>query len=640
MPSQFKQVLLGSPKRNEQLAHERLSKKVGLSVLSSDAISSVAYATEEILIALSIAGAGALQLVTPLGLAIASLMLIVGMSYRQTIKAYPNGGGSYIVAKENLGNHAGLVAGASLLTDYILTVSVSISAGTAAITSAYPPLLPYTVPLAVVLTVLLAVINLRGVKESGMLLAWPTYAFIGLLLFTILSGFFRLASGGTIPVPAHPIIPEVQGLTIFLIMRAFASGCVAMTGTEAIANGVQVFKAPEARNARITLTWMIGILATFFLSLNALALLTGVHPSEAETVVSQLARGILGTGPVYYALQASTAILLVLAANTAYADFPRLSSFMAGDGFMPRQFKERGFRLVHSNGVILLTGVAIALIVVFAGKTNSLIPLYAVGVFTAFTLSQTGMVVHWWKSREPGWHYSIVMNGVGATATFIVLWIIIIGKFTTGAWVVVILIPTLIAYFLWVRRQYDITEEKLRLRDVDLQNMKYRAVSKMHNHVVLLVANVDRRLMRAIQYARSLKADSIEAIFIDVTGDKAAEMRSTWDHLEVGIRLTIIESPYREIIGPILDYIHNIPKPTKDHVVTVILPEFVPESVPDYMLHDQTSFWIKTTLFQEPGVILADVPYHLSVEERREAEEPAGRLTGREPEPGIPPAST
>ena len=623
MPNALKQILLGRPIHNREAAHQRLSNPVALAVFSSDALSSVAYATEEILLALAIAGTGALGVAWPISISIAVLLIIVAFSYRQTIKAYPGGGGAYIVAKENLGNLPGLVAGGALLVDYVLTVAVSISAGTAALTSAIPEALPYKVWIAVALVAALAVLNLRGVKESGALFAGPTFFFIAMLALTLVVGFYKQFVGGGIPITPHvfPVEPGLAatGLGLFLVMKAFASGCTAMTGVEAIANGVQAFKQPESLNARRTLTWMAGILLFMFLGTSGLAALTHVTPFvrviagqhvTIETIISQLARGIYGTGVLYYMLQAGTVLILVLAANTSYADFPRLGSFMAGDGYLPKALRDRGSRLVYSNGMLLLTAMAALLLVMFGGETSRLIPLYAIGVFTSFTLSQAGMVVHWWKNREPGWHWSMAVNGLGSVTTLVVLLVLAVAKFTSGAWIVMILVPILVAYFEWVKRAYVRSAARVALPPDEELEFSYRSHNAMHNHVVLLFSTIDRRLVRAVQYARSIKADVIEGLVVDVTGDKAEAVRAEWERLELGYKLTVIESPYREIIDPIRDYICAIPRPTHDHVVTVILPEFVPETRAEYMLHDQTSYWIKTALFRLPGVIIADIPYH------------------------------
>jgi amino acid transporter len=623
MPNAMKRALLGRPIHNDEAGHQRLSNPVALAVFSSDALSSVAYATEEIVLALAVAGAGALAIAWPISLAIGALLIIVAFSYRQTIKAYPSGGGAYIVAKENLGDFPGLVAGGALLIDYVLTVAVSISAGTAAITSALPQVLPYNLWLAVALVLVLAIMNLRGIKESGAFFAGPTFFFVVMLAITILAGLYRQFFGGGIPLTPHAFPVEqgvaAAGLSLFLIMRAFASGCTAMTGVEAIANGVQAFKAPEATNARRTLTWMAGILLFLFLGTSALAVLTRVtpdvilvagQPETVQTILSQLAHGIFGTGFMYYLLQAGTALILILAANTSYADFPRLGSFMAGDGYLPKALKDRGSRLVYSNGMILLTAMSILLLLVFGGETSRLIPLYAIGVFMSFTLSQAGMVVHWFKNREPHWHFSAFVNGLGAVTTLVVLVVIASAKFMSGAWIVLLLIPILVAYFEWVKRAYVRAARRVAIPLDEELDFSYRSHNEMHNHVVLLFSSIDRRLVRAVQYARSIRADVIEGLFVDVTGDRAAAVRAEWERLELGYKLTVIESPYREIIDPIRDYICSIPRPTHDHVVTVILPEFVPETRAEFMLHDQTSYWIKNALFQLPGVILADIPYH------------------------------
>ncbi len=610
MPSRIKQFLLGRPLSTAEAAHQRLSNIVALATFSSDALSSVAYATEEILLALVIAGSAPLKLALPISMGIGLLLVIVATSYRQTIKAYPNGGGAYIVAKHNLGTFPGLVAGASLLIDYILTVAVSVSAGTAAVTSALPVLAPWRVHIAVAFVVVLVVANLRGVKESGVLFAGPTYVFVILLGALIIVGVARYFMGDVVAV-RHIAVQASSDLTLFILLKAFASGCTAMTGIEAIANGVQAFRQPEAHNARKTLAWMAGLLLFMFLGTSFLATVTGVTPVETgETVVSQIARGTFGTGMLYYLLQAATAAILVLAANTSFADFPRLGSIMAADGFLPKQLKERGSRLVYSNGMLLLTAVSILLLVVFAGDTHRLIPLYAVGVFTSFTLSQSGMVVHWWKCREPGWHWSIVVNGVGAVATFVVLLVIGVAKFAAGAWIVILLIPLTVAYLWWVSRHYRAVAVRLAIPPEEAAEFDYRSVNPMHNHVVLLVSTIDRKLVRALQYARTLRADKLEAVFVDVVGTDAERMRKDWERYDFGIELTVLESPFREIVEPIRDFVRAIPKPDHDHVVTVIVPEYVPESAHDVVLHEQTSFWIKNMLFAEPGVIIADVPYH------------------------------
>ncbi|MBN2248547.1 MAG: APC family permease [Coriobacteriia bacterium] len=612
MAGPLKRFLLGDPLHNREAMHQRLSNPVALAVFSSDALSSVAYAPHEIMLMLALAGTAALSLTLPIAVAIGVLLVIVVLSYRQTIREYPGGGGSYIVAKENLGTVPGLVAGASLLVDYILTVAVSISAAVAAITSARPELLPYTVPIAIGFVLLLAVANLRGVKESGTIFAGPTFAFIALIGFMVVAGLVRFATGDpfTVPVPAEPI-EIVQSLGLFLVLKAFASGCTAMTGVEAIANGVQAFRQPEGKNASITLTWMAGILLFLFTGIVLLSTLAGVQPSETETVISQLSRAMFGTGWFYYVISASVAAILVLAANTAYADFPRLSSFVADDDFLPHQLRDRGHRLVFSNGIILLTIAAIVLLVAFGGVTTRLIPLYAVGVFLSFTLSQAGMVRHHLRIREQGWQRSLAINAVGATATGVVTAVIATAKFAHGAWIVLILIPAIVALFLWVRRQYDRVRKDLAIRPDEFADLDWQSYNRMHNHVIVLVKSIDRRLVRALRYARTLQADRVEALYVDIDGTGDV-FRRRWDKAAFGIKLTIIESPYREILSPIMEFIRAVPRPTNDHVVTVILPEYAPENVGDAILHDQTSLFLKQQLFGEPGVILTDVPYHIN----------------------------
>jgi len=625
MASRVKNFFLGDPLHNEESRHQRLSNPIALAVFSSDAISSVAYATGEIVLVLALAGSTYLHLAWPISVAIAVLLVIVAISYRQTIRAYPGGGGSYIVAKENLGNTAGLIAGASLLVDYVLTVAVSISAGTAAITSAFPKLVPFRVEIALALILLLAVGNLRGVKESGAVFSVPTFLFISLIGTTILYGLFLYFTKGAaaiqIPPSEEPIV-AVQGLTIFLILKAFASGCTAMTGVEAIANGVQAFREPSSKNAAKTLGWMAGILLFLFLGISFLAVAAGVQPTE-ETVISQLSRQLFGTSLLYYIISFATMGILVVAANTSYADFPRLSSFMATDDYLPHQLKDRGYRLVHSNGILLLTVAAAVLVVAFQGEVSALIPLYALGVFLCFTLSQAGMVIHWFKYKEsdPRWRRAAVINAFGALVTGVVFTVVAVSKFWDGGWVVLVLVPIMITYFAWVKRRYDFVRAELALPESELVDLNWQSYNRMHNHVVVLVKGIDRRLVRALQYAKTLRADSTEAVFVDVSGEEADAIRANWEKGGFGIKLTVIPSPYREVIAPVLDYIRAVPRPNKDHIVTVIVPEYAPSNAADAMLHDQTSFWIKQQLFGEQGVIVADVPYHPSFDD----DEPAAK---------------
>jgi amino acid transporter len=621
MPSRFKNVFLGDPLHNKESMHQRLSNGIALAVFSSDAISSVAYATGEIILVLSIAGAAFLHLAWWISLAIAALLIIVASSYRQTIRAYPQGGGSYVVARENLGDFAGLIAGASLLVDYVLTVSVSIASGTAAVTSAIPSLVPYTIPICLVFIGILAVGNLRGIRESGALFSSLTFTFIASAALMVVWGIATVIMKGApaIQVPSsHTEVAGLGALSGILLLRAFASGCTAMTGVEAIANGVQAFREPVAKNAAKTMTRLAVILTFLFLGITWLAVTAGVRDVEHETVISQLSRQLFGTGPVYFLISFATMAILVIAANTSFAGFPLLSSFMASHDFLPHQLKDRGYRLVHSNGILLLTAAAAALIVAFRGQTSALIPLYAVGVFTAFTLSQAGMVRHWLGNRDdPRWRMSVVINAVGCLSTGVVLSVIAVAKFTEGAWIVVVLVPIMVSYFMWVKRHYDMVKAELALPESELVDLNWQAYNRLHNHVILLVKDIDRRLVRALQYTKSLRADTVEAVFVDVSGEQAVSFREEWDQAGLGIKLTIVESPYREVISPVLDYVRSFPRPTKDHVVTVIVPEYAPMNAADGMLHDQTSFWIKQQLFGEDGVIVADVPYHPSFDEEK-----------------------
>jgi amino acid transporter len=636
MPSRVKNLFLGDPLHNEESRHQRLSNPIALAVFSSDAISSVAYATGEIILVLSIAGSAFLHLAWPITLAIAALLIIVSLSYRQTIRAYPSGGGSYIVAKENLGENAGLVAGASLLVDYVLTVAVSIASGTAAITSAFPALLPWTVPICLLFIAILAIGNLRGVKESGAVFSVPTYTFIVLIAGMIIWGLFLVVTKGTaavaVPSSREPIA-GLGALSFFLFLRAFASGCTAMTGVEAIANGVQAFAEPVSKNAAKTLTWMAGILLFLFVGIGYLAVVAGVRNVETDTVISQISRQFFGTGFLYYAISFATMGILIVAANTSYADFPRLTSFMASDDFLPHQLKDKGYRLVHSNGILILTAASALLVVLFGGKTSALIPLYALGVFMCFTLSQTGMVIHWLKNKDdPKWKMSAAVNVVGAITTGVVFTIVAVSKLTEGGWIVVVLVPIMIAYFVWVRRRYDAVRAELALPADELVDLNWQSYNKLHNHVIVLVKTIDRRLVRALQYAKTLRAESVDAIFVDVSGEEGPAFRKQWDEAEMGIKLTVVESNYREVIAPVIDYVRNFPRATRDDVVTVIVPEYAPMNAADAMLHDQTSFWIKQQLFGEEGVIVADVPYHPSFDEIR-AQRPVNA-----PKPVQPPA--
>jgi len=601
----LKRMLVGPPMPLAQARHERLRKRVALAVFSSDALSSVAYATEEILLIAVLAGTAALHLSVPISMAITGLLAIVAISYQQTIHAYPSGGGSYIVARANLGAVAGLIAAAALLVDYVLTVSVSVAAGVAAVTSAFPQLATHKVALGVGCVAVIALANIRGVRESGRIFAVPTYFFVLSFGFMIAEGLFRLATG-SLPRTPPPALPAAEALTWFLILRAFSSGCTAMTGTEAISNGIPAFRTPESRNAAITLGWMAAILGSFFIGLTVLADRLGIVPTEAETVVSQIARRLHGTGVFYYLIQAATALILVLAANTSFADFPRLSSLLARDRYIPRQFANLGERLVFSNGIMVLGAMAALLLVVFGGDTHALIPLYAVGVFISFTLSQSGMVRHWWKDRLPGWRHKIGINGLGALATGVVTIVIAATKFTHGAWIVVLVIPTLVATFLAMRRHYDDVAEQLSLDGL-------AGPPQLHHTVLIIVGDLHRGVVRAVQYAKTLASPSVavRAVFVETDPAKTAKLEEKWARWGLGVPLVILNSPYRSLLRPLIEYLDALQSLGDDHMVTVVIPEFLPSKWWQHVLHNQTALLVKGALLFRKNTVVADVPYLL-----------------------------
>lgn len=605
MPSFWlKRFLLGRPLPTYRLKYERLPKVLGLAVFSSDALSSVAYATEEILLILITAGIAALSLSWPIAIAIVALLAIVVTSYRQTIHAYPSGGGAYIVAKENLGRRAGLVAGAALMIDYVLTVAVSIAAGVAAITSAIPVLFAHRVALGVLAILLVTLVNLRGVKESGTIFAIPTYAFIISFFTMVLTGLGQYILYGAPEAMAQPVPPATTTLTWFLVLRAFSSGCAALTGVEAISNGVQAFQPPEAKNASTTLSWMALILGSLFLGLTFLADHYEVAPREGETVVSQLAWNIFGGGLFYYVIQAATALILIMAANTSYAGFPLLASLLARDGFLPRQMINLGDRLVFSNGILILGVLATSLIIIFHGSTHALIPLYAVGVFLSFTLSQTGMVRHWLKDRPAGWRRGIVINSIGALTTALVLLVITVTKFTHGAWIVLVLLPTLTFVFRKIRFHYGVVAAQLTLRE-------FRLPPALSKHTVLLpISGLHRQIIPALQYARLLSED-VRVIYVDQNPEMTARLRAEWEKWGEGIALVVLESPYRSIVQPLVQYLEHLRSADPEHIVTVVLPEFVPAQWWQHMLHNQTALQIKGALLFQRGVVVTSVPYHL-----------------------------
>lgn len=620
MPTPYKhlkRILFGRPLASDRLEHERLNKKTALAVLSSDAISSVAYATDQILLVLAVLGTAALSYVVPISAVIVGLLVLVALSYRQTIFAYPQGGGSYTVAKDNLGQTSGLIAAAALLTDYILTVAVSISGGVEQIASAYPVLKPHTVPLCVASIVFLAAINLRGVRESGIAFSVPTYVFIVMMLAMIGTGIVR-GLAGLGPAPASGALkvdvvsasqhggsggfPAGFALT-FLILRAFAEGCVAMTGTEAISNGVTAFKAPSPRNAASTMGWMAAILAIFFLSTSYLARHYGIMPTMADPVTSQLGRHVFGGGPLYYLLQYATFALLVLAANTAFADFPRLSSILATDRYMPRQFAARGDRLAFSNGIIALALVAILLVWLFSGVTSALIPLYAIGVFVCFTLSQAGMVIHWRRTREPGWRWRAVLNGLGAVATAAVVIVQIATKFTSGAWIVVLIIPVIIVLLRRIHRHYEHFDREI----------AYTGQSPLiflHHTVVVPVNSITKPTAGALVYATTISED-VRAVYVEVDPEKTAKLREQWAAWDIGIDLVVLPSPFRSILRPLVEYVDGLSAKAEADLVTVVVPEIVPRNWLGHFLHNKTALFIRTAFLFRPNVVVTAIPYRI-----------------------------
>ena len=603
-PYWFKRLILGSRLPLAHARHERLGKATGLAVFSSDALSSVAYATEETLRVLILAGAAALTLSVPIGIAIVILVAIVAASYRQTIRAYPQGGGAYIVVKDNLGTFSGLIAGAALLIDYVLTVAVSVAAGVAAITSAVPALFGHRELLGIVAVTAIAFANLRGVRESGAIFAVPTYLFVVSFAGMLGYGLVRFLAGSPPLAEASAAAGVPAELTLFLILRAFASGCTALTGIEAVSDGVIAFKPPEARNARTVLAWMALILGALFLSITLLSSWYGISPGEDETVVSQLARKILGTSVFYYEIQAVTTLILILAANTSFADFPRLLFFMARDGFVPRQFGNRGDRLVYSNGILILGGLAALLIVAFGGDTHALIPLYAVGVFISFTLSQSSMVRHWIRSRESGWRWRAVVNGLGAATTGVVMLVIAATKFTHGAWLVVLLIPVLMVAFFSVNRHYRAVAGQLSLERV-------REEPAFTHTVLVLVGDLHGGVVRALRYAQSL-SPTAKAVFVETDPEKTRKLEEKWGKWGCGVPLVVLTSPYRSLLGPFVEYLDHIQSQGENHMVTIVLPEFIPARWWQQLLHNQTALLIKGSLLFRKNVVVTDVPYHLA----------------------------
>jgi amino acid transporter len=604
----IKRALLGNPLSLKNLEHEKIPKWKALPVFSSDALSSVAYATEEILLVLALAGAAAATWSFPIALVIVGLIILVSISYRETILFYPQGGGAYTVAKDNLGTKAGLLAGAALAIDYVLTVAVSISAGVAAITSAFPQLKALSVTLAIILVIWMTLMNLRGMKESSFIFAFPTYIFIFSVLVLIVVGLVKALSGASIEViEADTHITESVG--IFLLLRAFSSGCTALTGIEAISNGVPAFKEPRQENARKTLVIMVTILSFFFLGITFLALHFRISATEHETVVSQLTRAIVGQGFFYYLIQASTALILVLAANTAYADFPRLASVLAQDKFFPRQLLAIGDKLVFSNGIITLGVLSGFLIWLFNAKTHSLIPLYSVGVFISFTLSQSGMVAHHWRYRERKWKQGLLLNLTGAIATSVVAVIVAITKFTDGAWFVILVLPTFVVIFIAIRTHYDSVAKELVLPQ------KWSLPQAQESLVVIPISGFHQGVLHALQYAKEISQD-IRICTVNIREETTQRLKQEWE-MNVNTsdpqnpKLVVLESPYRSVIYPVLDYMNELEKTFPNRTITVIVPEFITKKFWHNLLHNQTALLLKTRLRYIERRVVVSIGYHL-----------------------------
>ncbi len=627
--SHWRTWLLGRPLPTADAPHEAIGKAVGLAVFSSDALSSTAYATQEMLHILALAGTVAFALVFPISIAIVVLLVLVTISYEQTIQAYAGGGGAYIVARDNIGDFAAQVAGAALLMDYVLTVAVSISSGVAQIVSAFPGLLSHRALLAIVLVIAVMIINLRGVRESGMIVAVPSFLFLAAMYATVVTAFVRQLTGslGQVANPPPVDAAPVQGITLFLLLHAFSSGTTALTGVEAISNGIPAFREPKSRNAGITLLWMAGILASLFLAISYLSVPIGAVPSEQETVISQLARTAFeGRGLLYLTAIGGTTLILVMAANTAYAGFPRLAALQAADGYLPRQLTYRGSRLVYSRGIAVLAAVACALIWLFDASVTGLIPLYAIGVFLSFTLSQLGMARRWWKSGRlaPGqelqergsvlrstrrWRLKMVVNAVGAAITALVTVIFAVTKFAEGAWVVLILIPALVASFYAIHRHYVTLARQL---SVDA----FGPPARVDRHrVILAISGVNRGTLAGLHYARALSED-VTAVYVASDPEAAAAIEEKWGRWGAGVRLVVVHSPYRLLVEPLLDYIRQVSaRRQPNEVITIVVPQFIPNKRWHNLLHAQTAVMLRLALMFQRGIVITNVPYHVGGEE-------------------------
>jgi amino acid transporter len=597
----IKRLFIGHPLATEHLQHQKLSNTMALAVFSSDAISSVAYATEEILLVFMLAGTAALTVSIPVAMAISTLFFIVVVSYRQTISAYPSGGGSYIVAKDNLGVFPGLLAAASLLTDYIMTVAVSTASGIAAVTSAFPALYSHKVTLCVLCVALITLANLRGAKESGTIFSIPTYFFVVTLGISLLVGLYReFFSPEALQIMDLPELKIIEPLSFLLILRAFASGCAALTGIEAISNGIPAFRPPETKNAQKVLGLMAALCLFLFMGTTYLAHSFHVVPTETETVVSQMARTIFGRNFFYYALQAGTALILLMGANTSFADFPRLASIMSRAGYMPRQMANLGDRLVFANGILILGAISAFLLFLFGGNVHRLIPLYAVGVFLSFTLSQSGMVVHWWRLRTPGWKYSIALNALGAVITALVTVVVVATKFLHGAWVMLILIPLLTTVFYRIHSHYRNVADNLLIPPGPLD------LTPLKNHVYLPISGITSISLYALRFCLSISKD-LTGIYVNVNQDTTEHIREQIAKMNLPIPFLILDSPYRSVTGPLIEYLDRQSREHPEDLFTLVIPEFMPFRKWQYFMHNQTAVLLYAALRGRENIVITSV---------------------------------
>jgi amino acid transporter len=624
-PRSLSTWLIGRPLQTADAPHQTIGKFIGLAVFASDALSSTAYATQEMMAILVFGGMAAMKYSLPISLAIIGLLVLLTLSYEQTIHAYPGGGGAYIVARDNFGDLPALTAAASLLTDYILTVSVSISSGIAQIVSAFPGLFTYRVEIAVGFIIVVMLLNLRGVRESGRAFAIPTYIFVLLMYVTVIVGVVRLAAGtlGFVENPPQIEVTAFQEVSIFLILRAFSNGTSAVTGVEAISNGITAFREPRTKNAGITLIWMSLILGSLLFGITFLAYHIQAIPSEAETVISQLSRTVFsGKGFLYLMTIAATTVILILAGNTAFAGFPRLGALVAEDGFLPHQFTYRGSRLVYSYGIVALASISGLLVVLFNASVTRLIPLYAIGVFLSFTISQAGMAKRWWKSgklkkgaevKERGsilqydkqWMIKMLINGFGALVTAVVMVVFAVTKFVDGAWIIIVLVPILILLFYGINVHYRNLARRLSLDNFGTPPMMTR------HRVILAVSGVHRGTMAALRYARTI-SDDITAVHVSIDPIEAEKIRNKWEIWGEGIRLLILESPYRLMIEPLLDYINEIDAQLKpNETITLVMPQFNPKHWWTKLLHMRTADTLRKVLLDRSEIVIIEVPYQV-----------------------------